>query len=372
MQDIFSNLTFEIDIMTESQYTKQTGDKLEDTEVSSEFHLDLADSPVIIETEAESTVAVTETKLDADQKSASNKPKSKAKTPKKKTKQTKSKVVEEPKKVTEQPKVSGVAEVKQSEPKSEPKQPVEQPKDTFDCSVTATPVMPGSPKKEEFKRNTNSVLPISTVKTTNEFINQNQNRAMQSIKAEKQRLNRADMSFPYVRGTLMTNAEKQLYHFMSNYLDSRDKIVIFPKVRLADLIEVDSKLTLDKSAFYKISSKHVDYVICEKNTLNVICVVELDDFYHEREDRKQHDLFVMQALYTAGIQTVRIKVPIKTIVKADLDYLDYVINSYVAPECAFDNCKMIPQTNNRDHHRFWSCPLCRSTVDIDKKGEQLP
>lgn len=370
MQDIFSNLNFEIDIMTESQYTKQTGDKLEDTEVSSEFHLDLTDSPVIIETETESTKTKTE--------STAAKPKSKAKTPKKKRKQTKSKETETPKKDVEQPTVSETAEVKQSLTKSETKQeskpskPVEQPKDTFDCSVTATPVLPNSTKKEEFRRNTNSVLPISNVKTTNEFINQNQNRAMQSIKAEKQRLNRADMSFPYIKGTLMTNAEKQLYHFMSNYLDSRDKIAIFPKVRLADLIEVDNKLTLDRSAFYKISSKHVDYVICEKNTLNVICVVELDDFYHEREDRKQHDLFVMQALYTAGIQTVRIKVPIKTIVKSDLDYLDYVINSYVAPECAYDNCKMIPQTNNRDHHRFWSCPLCRSTVDIDKKGEQLP
>lgn len=362
--------------MTESQYTKQTGDKLEDTEVSSEFHLDLTDSPVIIETEAKSIAKATDNVAE----STEAKPKSKAKTPKKKKKQTKSKEVGTLKKDAEQPTVSETAEVKQpetkSEPKSEPKQesskPVEQPKDTFECSVTATPVLSNNTKKEEFRRNTNSVLPISNVKTTNEFINQNQNRTMQSIKTEKQRLNRADMSFPYIKGTLMTNAEKQLYHFMSNYLDSRDKIAIFPKVRLADLIEVDSKLTLDRSAFYKISSKHVDYVICEKNTLNVICVVELDDFYHEREDRKQHDLFVMQALYTAGIQTVRIKVPIKTIVKSDLDYLDYMINSYVAPECAYDNCKMIPQTNNRDHHRFWSCPLCRSTVDIDKKGEQLP
>lgn len=364
--------------MTESQYTKQTGDKLEDTEVSSEFHLDLTNSPVIIETEAESIAKATDKTTDkvAESESTEDKPKSKAKTPKKKKRQTKSKETETPKKEAEQPTVSETTEVKQPQTKSEPRQesskPVEQPKDTFDCSVTATPVLSNNTKKEEFRRNTNSVLPISNVKTTNEFINQNQNRTMQSIKAEKQRLNRANMSFPYIKGTLMTNAEKQLYHFMSNYLDSRDKIAIFPKVRLADLIEVDSKLTLDRSAFYKISSKHVDYVICEKNTLNVICVVELDDFYHEREDRKQHDLFVMQALYTAGIQTVRIKVPIKTIVKSDLDYLDYVINSYVAPECAYDNCKMIPQTNNRDHHRFWSCPLCRSTVDIDKKGEQLP
>ena len=369
MQDIFSNLNFEFDIMTENQYTKQTGDKLEDTEVeaSTEFSINLSDSPVIATEES------------SDTQSTSKKPK-KSKTPRKKKKQTVSKENTTPQKESKQPKATETeAEVKKSEPKAESKptateQPKEnqQSKDDFACSVTATPVLPNSTTKEEFKRNTNGVLPISNVKTTNEFINQNQNRAIQSIQAEKQRLDKADINFPYVRGTLLTNAEKQLYHFMSNYLDSKDRIVIFPKVRLADLIEVDNKLTLDRAAFYKISSKHVDYVICEKNTLDVICVVELDDFYHEREDRKQHDLFVMQALYTAGIQTVRIKVPIKTIVKADLDYLDYVINSFVAPECAYDNCKMVPQTNNRDHHRFWSCPLCRSTIDIDKKGEQLP
>lgn len=223
------------------------------------------------------------------------------------------------------------------------------------------------------------VLQVSEAKTSNDFVKCVQKNETKKREAEIKRVRAADIEFPYIKTSLMTDAEKQLYRFMINYLDKRESIVIFPKVRLADLIEVDSKVTTNKNPFYKIASKHVDYVICKYDTLEVICVVELDDYTHDNKEARERDLFIMQALYTAGIDVIRIKVPIKTICKDDLGMLDEKINTILAPPCPYCGIKMVPKKSmRRDNkgHRFYSCPNfivgCRYTIDIDSKGEKLP
>ena len=223
------------------------------------------------------------------------------------------------------------------------------------------------------------VINLQPVKTNNSFINAVNDNELNKLKSEKLRVAKSDVKFPYIKADLFTNAELQLYHFLRNNLDFKEKVAIFPKVRLADLISVDPKISLDMQAFYKIAYKHVDYVICKYDTLEVICAVELDDFYHERDDRKERDMFVMEALYTAGIEVIRINVPIKTICKADIEYLDERINTFLAPNCAQCGAKMIPrksQSRMNKGHRFFSCPNsiagCRHTVNIDQIGEKLP
>ena len=42
--------------------------------------------------------------------------------------------------------------------------------------------------------------------------------------------------------------------------------------------------------FRKISTKHVDFVICDKN-LRVLFAVELDDSSHDTADARKRDLF---------------------------------------------------------------------------------
>ena len=96
---------------------------------------------------------------------------------------------------------------------------------------------------------------------------------------------------PYIRkDNILTEAERKLYHLIYKELNAKlsciDKsVVVFPKVRLADIVEVDSSLKSKKEYVYKITSKHIDYLICDSVYTDIICAVELDDHYHYRDDR---------------------------------------------------------------------------------------
>lgn len=59
------------------------------------------------------------------------------------------------------------------------------------------------------------------------------------------------------------------------------------------------------SAFYKISSKHFDYVLCDKHTLAVVAVIELDDSSYNQSKTRSRDIFVEKACKTAGLKLVR-------------------------------------------------------------------
>lgn len=195
---------------------------------------------------------------------------------------------------------------------------------------------------------------------------------------EEKRLSSKDTNFPYIARSIMTDAEKQLYFFMNNNLCQVQRLAIFPKVRLADIIELDRAITYNKDYLWKITNKHVDYVICNNSTLDVICVVELDDYTHENDEAKIKDMFIMQALYAAGIPTVRIRTRIKNISRKDLELVDDYINKALAQPCPRCGKPMIPRKSNCSSnrgHRFYACSdfkYCKTTIDIDPVGEKLP
>ena len=57
----------------------------------------------------------------------------------------------------------------------------------------------------------------------------------------------------------------------------------------------------------KITQKSVDFVIVEKNYLNPLLAIELDDSSHNRKDRIKRDNFIEKALKDAGLPLLRIK-----------------------------------------------------------------
>jgi hypothetical protein len=75
------------------------------------------------------------------------------------------------------------------------------------------------------------------------------------------------------------------------------------KVRLADVIKVRSGMneTGWQSAFNRIQSKHLDFVVCNAKDLAVQYAVELDDQSHDRAKRQGRDEFVDKALQAAGV-----------------------------------------------------------------------
>lgn len=107
----------------------------------------------------------------------------------------------------------------------------------------------------------------------------------------------------YQTRPLLTKREHQEYLKLKQYADARGWLIC-PKVRLWDLIEPKKSSRGRKTLENKIRSKHVDFVLIDPE-LNVIGVLELDDSTHDREDRKNRDSFVRDALEGAGITMIQ-------------------------------------------------------------------
>lgn len=109
------------------------------------------------------------------------------------------------------------------------------------------------------------------------------------------------------RNTLHTPAEQTFHNALQRVVDG-DQYQINGKTRLADLIQVrGSQVTPGwQSAFNRIKSKHVDFVIIEKGSSRILGVIELDDSSHNRSDRIERDQFVDKILKQAGIPILHV------------------------------------------------------------------
>lgn len=115
------------------------------------------------------------------------------------------------------------------------------------------------------------------------------------------------VNYPYVAAPgLFTDAEKKFLRVLE---EAVPEYRIFGKVRVADLIAVREGLSNSArtSALNRITSKHVDFVLCRPHDLTVVCAVELDDKTHERKDRRARDAFLEGALTAAGVPLIRVK-----------------------------------------------------------------
>lgn len=82
------------------------------------------------------------------------------------------------------------------------------------------------------------------------------------------------------------------------------RYVVWPKVRLADLCQGLDRWA-DMAAFNRVSSKHVDFVLCDATTFRPVLAIELDDRSHRRADRRNRDVLVDQIFRTMGLGVYR-------------------------------------------------------------------
>ena len=105
---------------------------------------------------------------------------------------------------------------------------------------------------------------------------------------------------------LMSPGELKFFRALEAAVGSRYRV--FSKVRLADIVQPAK--TGNRSAWYAafgvIKSKHVDFVVCEPDTMEFRLVVELDDKSHERSDRAERDQKVDVILAQAGIPVLHV------------------------------------------------------------------
>ena len=102
-------------------------------------------------------------------------------------------------------------------------------------------------------------------------------------------------------GPLMSPGELKFFRALEAAVGSDYRV--FSKVRLADIVQPAK--TGDKRAWYAafgvIKSKHVDFAVCDPDTLEFRLVVELDDKSHGRSDRAERDQKVDEILAQANI-----------------------------------------------------------------------
>ncbi len=107
--------------------------------------------------------------------------------------------------------------------------------------------------------------------------------------------------------SIFTPAELKFYKILK---ESLPEYAILGKVRVADIINVDSKKAKGKylKYFNRISKKHVDFLICDRETFSPLVAIELDDKSHERKERVERDEFMDKAFKMAALPLLRIKV----------------------------------------------------------------
>ena len=104
----------------------------------------------------------------------------------------------------------------------------------------------------------------------------------------------------------MTKPELKFFIKLQEYAEEQS-LLVFPKVRLADILKPDERQNRWQAAFNKIKSKHVDFVLCDKTTLEIKYIVELDDKSHERPDRKERDAFVDSIMAQCKYEIIHVK-----------------------------------------------------------------
>lgn len=228
--------------------------------------------------------------------------------------------------------------------------------------------------KKQFESNGIGVVHITGVKSaSNTLVSHVSEKGKKELEDRNKELLRL-REHPYIKkGYILTEAEKKLYRFLRTRL-AKD-IIIFSKVRLADIVELNEAVTRDSKAFRMIAYKHVDFAIMSPN-LDLICIVELDDYTHETSKAKERDNFVRTVMQECNIPFYRIGTKIDLITKEDTRFIELCVLEYMAPTCPICGRPMEPKESKNKYnygHRFYGCmgfyeqgdKKCSYTIDID-------
>ncbi len=192
------------------------------------------------------------------------------------------------------------------------------------------------------------------------------------------------------RDDFLSDAELSFYKTL--YLSIPDAFTICPKVSLSDIFFVS---TSDRSSWTrynnKINKKHVDFLLCEKVSMNPVCGIELDDSSHSKQKRVERDRFVDKVFETVGLKLLRF--PVKKgyglpeireklnealkpagSVREQSDDDDGKTEALEAPVCKKCGITMVlrqAKRGERKGQKFYGCPnypRCKEMVNLSESG----
>jgi hypothetical protein len=206
-------------------------------------------------------------------------------------------------------------------------------------------------------------------------------------------LNSVQTKLPYAkRDDFLSAAELNFYRVLIHTLGNQ--ATVFTKVGLSDIFYVESKDRSEHQTFFnKIDRKHVDFLLCDADTLEPICGIELDDKSHQRKDRQERDRFVNAVFEISELPLIHIPVSQSYVTSK----LHKMLSSYIdisdeergkddasklidelfsddtdaSPTCHKCGSEMILRTAKRGENagrQFWGCsnyPHCRAMINVE-------
>lgn len=112
-------------------------------------------------------------------------------------------------------------------------------------------------------------------------------------------------ALPYVAAKLLTPKEYAFFKALQP-IANKYNLLICPKVRLADLLEIQKDVKDKMKWFNYVKAKHIDFTICDLN-MNVKFLIEIDDRTHDKPDRQKRDEFVDSIFKKINIHVLHIR-----------------------------------------------------------------
>ena len=104
---------------------------------------------------------------------------------------------------------------------------------------------------------------------------------------------------------LLSAAERSFFEVLLHTLGT--EFHVFCKVRMEDIVRLP-KGTANRQAWVnKVRQKHVDFLLCGRQKVGPVLVIELDDASHERESARERDAVKDEILTKAGFPILRVK-----------------------------------------------------------------
>ena len=188
---------------------------------------------------------------------------------------------------------------------------------------------------------------------------------------------------PYrVRDDFLSPAELSFFHVLHQAVGQT--MVICPKVSLGDLFY---PTTGPENQTYrnKISRKHIDFLLCEPQSMRPLLGLELDDSSHQQSRRQARDEFIEQVFAAASLplfrQPVRPAYPVRELAAALKALIDEPLEQLEhppAPAPDSDPAPAAPAPADRPLEATKGdaplCPRCRQPMVLrtaNKPGPRL-
>ena len=105
--------------------------------------------------------------------------------------------------------------------------------------------------------------------------------------------------------SLLTYRERVLFRALHKANDGEFAIMV--KVRMGDFVYLANEPVDRKYHNNQVLCKHVDFLFCDKITLEPLLVIELDDSSHRQHDHRERDKFKDDTFIAVGLPFLRIE-----------------------------------------------------------------